>query len=70
MTVCEFCREPVDPHAATTYTRVIGWERKASSTSRRGGSDIVLREQKPLFACGGCIEAQKLGVNNHQGALL
>lgn len=66
---CSFCREPVDP--ASSYRRVSGWERKAyGRTSRKGGSDIVLRESHDEFACSACITRIKAGINAEQGALV
>jgi hypothetical protein len=68
--VCEFCHQPVDPDARTTYTRVTGWERKAQGVSRRNGSDIVLREREAVYACGGCVTLLRTGVPVTQGSLL
>ena len=69
--VCVYCDCSVDPNANGTYTRVRGWERKAYSASRRGGSDIVLRETTPdVFACQFCVDKLKAGVNVSQESLL
>lgn len=71
MTVaCSFCGEPVDT-ASNVYRRVSGWERKAyGRTSRKGGSDIVLREAHDEYACSACITRTKAGINVGQRALV
>jgi ferredoxin len=69
MTVrCSFCPETVELRDA--YQRITGWERKAVVASRKGGSDIVLRESCDEFACSACIARLRSGVNVEQGALL
>lgn len=72
MTVqCVYCNQQIDPESSFNYRRIIGWERKAVSTSsRRGGSDVALRERQNEFACGHCIAKLKRGVSSSQGALL
>lgn len=60
----------VDPDARTTYRRVQGWEHKATMESRRGGSDITLREQLNEYACPRCIGRLKDGVNPDQDTLI
>jgi hypothetical protein len=67
---CHFCGEPVDPLARDTYRRVVGWERKALAESRKGGSDIVLRESVADFAHSGCIALVQSGVSPKQVSLL
>jgi len=67
---CNFCGEPLNPDSRLVYRRVEGWERKAASESRRGGSDIVLREPLPLYACPTCIVRLQNGVAPGQEALL
>jgi hypothetical protein len=67
---CNFCGFEVAPGDGSTYQRVMGWERRALEPSRRGGSDIVLREQLQVFACAGCVERLKSGLNVGQEALL
>jgi hypothetical protein len=64
------CGRDVDPDASSTYRRIIGWERKAVTQSRRHGSDITLREQLDVYACPTCIGRLKDGVNPNQVALL
>jgi predicted RNA-binding Zn-ribbon protein involved in translation (DUF1610 family) len=66
--VCTYCGESVAESLA--YRRVSGWERKALGASRKGGSDIVLREAHDEFACAACIARLKAGINVEQGALL
>jgi len=71
MTVrCYFCDRQVDPQARETYRRAVGWERKAIADSRRGGSDIVLRELLEVFACPVCITRQQQGLAPLQESLL
>lgn len=66
--VCTYCRDDFDD--AVAYRRVIGWERKAAAdTSRRGGSDITLREHRDEFACPECITRLRSGLNVAQEAL-
>ena len=68
---CTYCRTTVDPTDPGVYERVIGWERKAFQASRRGGSDIVLRERIPdTFACQFCVDKLKAGVSVAQETLL
>ena len=65
---CTFCSESVDARLA--YRLISGWERKAVGTSRRGGSDVVLRKAHDEFACPVCIVRAKSGLNVNQEALL
>lgn len=68
---CAFgCGREIDPDASSTYRRIQGWERKAVLDSRRGGSDISLREQLDEYACPVCIDRLKDGVNVNQTALV
>ena len=67
---CYFCGEPVDPTARDTYRRVVGWERKAVSESRKGGSDIVLRTAGDELAHGRCVLMVKTGLSPAQETLL
>ena len=69
MRTCSLCGKPVDPASKQTYRRVQGWEKRSLSSSRRSGSDIVLREQVGEFACGVCIERAKSGLAPSQEAL-
>lgn len=67
--LCIYCDEQVDD--AIAYRRVLGWERKApADTSRKGGSDIVLREQGDEFACPLCITRLRSGLNVAQETLV
>lgn len=69
--VCAYCHRGVDPNQPYVYQQVIGWEKKSVLSSRRGGSDIVLREPVPdVFACQFCIEKLKAGVSVAQESLL
>ena len=67
---CHFCREPVDPLDQTVYRRVVGWERKAFGETRRGGSDIVLRELRDEYACPTCVARLRAGLDARQESLL
>jgi hypothetical protein len=68
---CVYCHTHVDPSDPSVYQRVTGWERKAFAFTRRGGSDIVLREPvTDTFACLYCIDKLKAGVNVSQETLL
>lgn len=68
MFVCSMCGEEVTP--ALTYQRIVGWERKGKSQSRKGGSDIVLREHRDEFACMTCITRIRSGINTAQESLV
>lgn len=69
---CHFCGGQIDPRIQTVWRQVTGWERKATtSSSRKGGSDIVLRESVPdMVACNSCIDSVKRGVGPMQGSLV
>lgn len=68
---CTFCRMQLDPDAPSTLRRVRGWEKRAIAGSRRGGSDVLLREPVgEVFACSPCVDALKNGRSPSQGALL
>ena len=70
MSQCVFCAAPVTDEQ--DFYRVIGWEHKATSASRKSGSDIVLRERvEPAeWACRWCIDKLKRGVSIGQDSLL
>lgn len=63
---CAYCGHAVDPDARSTWRRVQGWERKAQGETRRGGSDIVLRELVGGLACESCIAKRQAGVSEFQ----
>lgn len=69
---CRECKTPLLPDDPNTYVRIEGWQRRSLSPSRRGGSDIVLREQaKPAqFLCGACVHAIRAGAHPMQGTLV
>lgn len=62
---CMFCGCEFESH--TGWRRVMGFERKGGP-SRRGGSDIALRQpyQPEAFACHPCVDGQKHGRSPHQ----
>jgi hypothetical protein len=61
MTGCVYCHRPLSTLHGV-YQRVTGWERKATTSSRRGGSDIVLRQPLDEWACAGCVHDRQAGV--------
>lgn len=65
---CTFCGGEVDERSA--FRRVSGWERKAVVASRKGGSDIVLRQSHDELACFACITRLRAGVNVAQESLV
>jgi len=67
---CFYCREPIDPLDRSVWRRVVGWERKGFAESRRGGSDIVLREPRDEYACPGCVVRLQAGLPVAQESLL
>ena len=67
---CFYCGDQVDPLARSTWRRVVGWERKALAESRRGGSDIVLRETRDEYACPSCVTRLQAGLPVAQESLL
>lgn len=67
---CHYCGSEVHPDNPWTWRRVTGWERKGQGESRRGGSDIVLREACDEFACDGCIGRLRRKLAPGQGALI
>ncbi len=67
---CFYCGSTVDTQDQSAFRRVVGWERKAVSASRKGGSDIVLRESIDDYACFACVERLKMGLNAAQESLL
>ena len=67
---CHFCGQEIDPDGMGVWRRVVGWERKATSSSRRSGSDITLRERQDDYAHTHCIDGAKRGLSPRQGALL
>ena len=66
--LCAFCGEVVDLTKRTGWMRGIkGWE---EPRSRGGTNHVALREVVPhLLAHSWCVEKQKLGVGEHQGAM-
>jgi hypothetical protein len=71
-TFCYFgCGTEVDPNMRGTWRQIIGWEHKSpKSSSRRGGSDISMREPTGQYACDQCMMRVKSGLSPQQGALL
>ncbi len=67
---CSYCGESVDPLSRFVWRRVVGWERKATSQSRKSGSDITLREPRDEYACDGCVSRLKRDVAPAQGSLI
>jgi hypothetical protein len=67
---CRECRAPLLPDDPNTYVRVTAWERKSASPSRRGGSDVVLRQRLEEFLCSTCVAQAKRGLAPLQESLL
>lgn len=70
MTRCALCGTAVNPLDPNTHQRVIGWERRATASSRKSGSDIVCREQLQEFAHGFCVRREKYGLNPKQESMI
>lgn len=70
MICCAECGKQVNPADPNTYQRVAGWERKATSASRKSGSDIVCREQHQEFAHSHCIQRRKMGLSPQQESMI
>ena len=65
---CALCSAPVQ--IGERFDREVrGWERKALGGSRRGGSDIALREHTDRVAHSRCVELARSGVSAHQEQL-
>lgn len=71
-TLCYFgCGREVDLNTRKAWRRVVGWEHKSNNTgSRRGGSDISMREPTGEYACDPCMLRLKAGINPQQETLL
>lgn len=73
---CTECKAPLDPDAPGTLRRVTAWERKSASTTRRSGSDLLLREPfknasgRREYLCETCVRRLKRGVQPLQGQLV
>jgi hypothetical protein len=68
---CSYCGEPVNPLNRFTYRRIVAWERKAPThSSRRGGSDAVLREQLDEWAHPHCVSLAADGIAPGQTSLV
>lgn len=63
---CFYCNQEFDSKHA--WQRCYGWQRKASGGSRRGGSDVALRQpyMPEQFACAPCIDAMAHGRSPQQ----
>jgi hypothetical protein len=70
MTKCSFCGTGINPASPGVAQRVVAWELKATAASRKSGSDIIDRQQRPEFACPACIRRVKLGLNPGQGSMV
>jgi hypothetical protein len=70
MTRCALCGRQIDPNAFGIYRQVTGWERKAKTAERRGGSDIVLRQPTGQHAHSFCVDRTRDGVNVNQETLV
>lgn len=70
LVACVYCGATMDPLTEYVWRRTCGWERKARGSSRKSGSDIVLRQSREKFACDSCVQRLKRGIAPNQGALL
>jgi hypothetical protein len=66
---CSLCNGPIQD-GERFDRQVSGWERKALSTARRGGSDVLLREHTDRVAHSRCVDASKAGISPQQEAML
>lgn len=64
---CEICGKPCNP--ASSYQRVVGWEKPDRGISGRSGSSLVLREHVQEFAHPVCVAEQRAGTRG-QGVLV
>jgi hypothetical protein len=69
MTQCEYCHRELNVLDATVWQWVTGWERKGRGQSRKGGSDIALRQLREKFACDQCVTRKRNGISPAQGTL-
>jgi hypothetical protein len=69
---CSTCKKPCDPNHPGTLHAIEAWERKAPATSRRSGSDVVLRTRVSpgKYLCWLCADRAKRKVAPLQGGLL
>jgi len=70
MPACHYCKTPIDPQSSRVWRRVHGWERKATASSRKSGSDITLRQPSEVYACDDCIRRLKRGLAPTQATLM
>lgn len=71
MTVaCYFCGEKVDPNSRDVWRRVTGWEHKVMNATRKGGSDISMREPTGELACSACMIRVRQGLSPQQETLV
>lgn len=57
--------------AEPDHRLIVGWERRSKSVTRRGGSDVFLRQQHPSgqWACGPCVSKLRDGLSVGQETL-
>ena len=69
MNFCSLCSGPI--HQGERFDRQItAWERRGLGQSRRGGSDVLLREHTDRVAHSRCVDASKSGVSPQQEQLI
>jgi hypothetical protein len=66
---CHFCGQPVNANRSS-YRRVQGWERKGLGETRKGGSDVLLREPLDEWAHASCVSRIRAGLSVGQESLL
>lgn len=67
---CHFCGQDVQVGSQHVWQRTVGWERKAPGDTRKGGSDIALREPRDDWAHDECVQLQKRGLGHLQESVL
>jgi hypothetical protein len=71
VTLCFFCKEPVDPDGRSTYRSIKGWEGKRA---KGGANTIALREETGHYAHTSCVQLQRSERRRHvipgQGTLV
>lgn len=69
MLFCALCNGPIQ-NGEILAEQITAWRVKGIGTSRRGGSDVVLRETTGRVAHQRCLDRQRSGVSVQQGQLV
>lgn len=70
MKECFYCGTGVNPADVNVAQRITGWELRGRGATRKGGSDITLRESVEEYACNPCIQRKRLGLSPSQESLV